>query len=264
MYFKLCCRLTWDLRAFLVRQNFWQYWHKYPEDSICLDSQCSNRDVLNFVWWLQSAHRHITPDSVTSFNIFASTAAAGKGFKIISFGLVGEESSFWQNCVDERRDIWVHFWRDKIYSSRDKSSLGRLCVCFQRVGKGQLCVWCCKGMQDSAIEPPLPPPPATSVLQPHLALAQILYSEQIKLRSTWLWLGNSLVCDGDWNGHCMHFCWDTLCDRGGMATLQSAHVWLPRGFPCSAGTGWNVHMRYTGSQLLLLRPPCSIATAQPW
>ena len=34
-------------------------------------------------------------------------------------------------------------------------------------------------MQDSAIEPPLPPPPATSVLQPHLTLAQILYSEQI-------------------------------------------------------------------------------------
>ena len=85
-----------------------------------------------------------------------------------------------------------------------------------------------------------------------------------KFWSTWLWLSNSLVCDGDWNGHCTHFYWDTLCDRGGMATLQSARVWLPRGFPCSAEIGWNVHMRCTGSPLLLLPPPCSKATAQPW
>ena len=114
-----------------------------------------------------------------------------KGVEMISFEPVGEESSFWQNCVDERRDIWVHFWRDKICSSRDRSNLGRLCACFRHVGKGQLCALCCKGKQDSAREPPLPPPPVTSVLQPHLAAAHIFYSEQIKSRSTWLWLGNS-------------------------------------------------------------------------
>ena len=64
-----------DLRAFLVLQSFRQNWQIYPEDSTCLDSTCSNREVLNLVWWPQSAHLHTTPFSVLSLTIFSSTAA---------------------------------------------------------------------------------------------------------------------------------------------------------------------------------------------
>ena len=61
----------------------------------------------------------------------------------------------------------------------------------------------------------------------------------------------------------MHFCWGTLCDRGGKASLQSEHASLQRGFPCSASICWNVHRHCTGSRILLLPPPCSKASAQP-
>ena len=71
----LCCRLMCDLRAFLVLHSFRQNWQMYPEDSTCFDSTCSNREVLNLVWWPQSAHLHTTPFSVLSLTIFSSTAA---------------------------------------------------------------------------------------------------------------------------------------------------------------------------------------------
>ena len=71
----VCWRLMCDLRAFRVLQCFRQYWHIYPDDSTCLDSTCSKRDVLNLVWWPQSAHLHTTPFSVISLTIFSSTAA---------------------------------------------------------------------------------------------------------------------------------------------------------------------------------------------